>query len=165
MDSLAFRLAKEADMPLVVDSWIDSYRTAHAAGLIPMAIWRETMERVLFDHVFPRRGVEIWVAYHPGEEGTKADLYGWIAIERNVVIPSRHGTKEIPSPLVHYVFVKQAYRRLGIARGLFRAAGVSLAEPFFYSCKTGVVSELKDKAPCARWAPLIVRFPKDDPSP
>jgi hypothetical protein len=152
--SLAYRPAAEPDMVLVVDSWVESYRTAHAAGLIAMEDWRDIM-RAQVRKVLARPGGECWVAHKPGDDGSGADLYGWLALERGHSIP-----------LVHYVYVKQNYRRIfGIGRGLFRAAGIDPAAEFSYTCKTAVVSDLRDKIPRARWTPLVARFAPPKPNP
>lgn len=165
--TLAFRPAADADLPLVVDSWAESYRTAHAAGMIAMSRWRDVME-VEIRAVLARPGCEVTVAHHPGEEGTRADVYGWIAVEHGgfyVETKRRRSGRlkrvlvRVGEPLVHYVFVKRGYRRMGLARRLLVAAGVDVAAPFAYTCKTGVVSRLSPKIPRARWEPLIARFP------
>jgi GNAT superfamily N-acetyltransferase len=143
VSSIAYRKATAADMPFVVDSFLESFRTAHAGGLIVMSDWKPVMRRQLA-LMLSRPGSEVWVAYHPGED--VADLYGWIALWR------------AERPLVLYVYVKQAYRRLGVARGLFGAAGIDLEGPFDYAAKTGVVTSLAPKMPRARWNPLRARF-------
>jgi GNAT superfamily N-acetyltransferase len=150
--SLAYRPAVAADMPLVVGSWLDSFRTAHAAGLIAMDDWRAVMEPQI-EKLLARPGAVVFVAHRPGEDAEhRADLYGWIAAEPDIA-------------LVHYVYVKHSYRRMGLARGLLGAAGIKLAEPFEFSCKTAVVRELQRKIPRARWNPLAARFPKTNPRP
>ncbi len=163
--SLAYRRAEERDTPLIVDAWLESYRNSHAAGMVQMNAWRDVMGPQV-EAVLNRAGVQTWVAFKPGAD--VADLYGWIATERDYKMPVReriNGLWEerlVPAtaPLVHYVYVKQAYRRLGIARGLFRNAGVDPADEFIYSCKTPVVATLSSKVPLARWNPLICRYPK-----
>jgi hypothetical protein len=61
------------------------------------------------------------------------------------------------------VYVKEPYRRGGIARGLFAAAGVDPRERFFYTCKTGIGAELaRSKASRAEWRPLIARYRRRD---
>ena len=178
--ALAYRLAEDRDMALVVDSWVDSYRTAHAAGMIPMPMYKES-QRANVRWVLARPGVEVWVAYHPGESPeSRADLYGWIAVERGYSVPrairQRVGgelrwveeLRPCTDPLVHYVFVKESYREHGIAAGLFRAARVDRTKPFLFTCKTGVLNErlrrdgptLLERHPLARWSPLIARYPK-----
>ncbi len=140
--SLAIRRASKPDMAFVVDSFLESYRTAHAAGLIAMSDWRVVMTRQL-GLLFARSGVEVHVAHHPGE--SVADLYGWAAVE-----------KSEPCPLVIYCYVKQPYRRMGIARALLAAAGISPTDTFEYAAKTGVLSKVS--LPNARWNPLRARF-------
>ena len=111
--------------------------------------------------VLGRSGVEVLVAHHPD-----GDLYGWLALEHDVSIPEhsrvsgRWVDRLVPAgcPLVHYVYVKQPYRRLGIAKALLKEAGLDPRDKFFYTCKTAVVSHLD--LPCAKWMPLIARYPK-----
>lgn len=145
MTALAYRSATESDRAFVVDSLVSSFRTAHAAGLIAMDDWRDVMERQVVK-LLERPGVVVTVACRPGEEDTGADVYGWIAVEQG------------EPPLVLYCYVKQPYRRLGMARGLFRAAGVDPAQPFEFAAKTAVVSKLLGKIPRAKWHPLRARF-------
>lgn len=147
MTALAYRLAREHDRPFVVESWLSSYRTAHAAGLIAMDDWHDVMLRQV-ERVLARPGCETHVACHPGEDLPGADLYGWIATEPE--------PEPGLGPLVHYCYVKVAYRRMGIARGLLSAAGVDRQRPWVYTCKTGVVSSLPLGQ--GRWRPLIARF-------
>lgn len=154
-------------MRLVVASFVDSYADAHAAGLVAFDDWRDVMTPQVC-RILSRAGVEVTVAYHPDEPDRRADVYGWVAVERGYdVIRKRreHGRwveKKVPTdePLVHYVFVKQPFRQMGLARRLFHAAGVDPMRPFNHTCKTGVVSKLAPKVPFARWQPLIARFPK-----
>lgn len=167
--SLAFRRAIPSDMRLVVESFLDSYRTAHAAGLIAMEDWRDVMEPQWLK-VLARPGVEVHVAHHPDEADPRYDVYGWLAIERGYdevrkVQRDRKWVRRLvraDAPLVHYVYVKKLYRKHGIARGLFRAAGVDPRQPFNHTTTTAVVSELGDHVPLARFTPLIARHPKHD---
>ena len=151
--SIAYRRATREDMALVVDSFIESFRTAHSAGLIAMDDWRTVMVRQL-GLILARPGVEIHVAYHPGDTDHVADVYGWLAVE-----------KTEPLPFVLYAYVKQAYRRLGVARGLFMAAGVHPRSSFEYAAKTGIVTKLIPKIPGAKWNPLRARFPPKSKDP
>ena len=171
--SLAYRPAEEADHRLIFNSWLESYRTAHAAGLIQMPDWTRVMLPQL-QKIVDRPGVTVLVAYHPQETDKRSDLYGWIAVEREYEVPLRRRervgdrvlwTEKIETsdrPLVHYVYTKENYRRYGLARGLFKAAGIDPTQPFNYTCKTGVVSKLARKIPKATWTPLIARHPKKE---
>lgn len=164
---IEYRLAAEPDMVLVVESFLESYRDAHAAGLIQMEDWFDVM-RPQWRKVLARPGVEVFVACWKGERDHVADLAGWIVVERGYQVPERvrangRWVKRMEpqaQPLVHYVLVKQPYRRHGIARGLFHAAGVNPAAGFNYTCKTAIVTTVAAKIPAARWVPMVARFPK-----
>lgn len=147
-----YRRAREADLKFICYSWVRSYRTAHAAGMIADEDWRDVMTPQVV-RVMGRPAVELWVACHPEDTDPIADLYGWIAVE--------HGHD---LPLVHYIYVKLSVRREGLARGLFAVAGVRPLEPFFHTCKTGDSSSkgLRLRTPQAEWKPSIARqTPKD----
>jgi GNAT superfamily N-acetyltransferase len=170
--SLGFREAEEADRPFVIGSWIASYRCAHAAGLISMDDWRDIMQ-VQITKVLDRSGCRVVVAYNPDEDDKRLDLHGWICFERNYLVPTRtrnkagryeEELKPSPEPLCHYIFLKQAYRRAGLARQLFAAADIDLQKPFAYTCRTSIVSKAGHLIPRASWRPLIARFPKPDPT-
>jgi GNAT superfamily N-acetyltransferase len=146
LTSLAYRRAIEDDMRFIVESFLESFRTCYSAGLIAMDDWYTVM-RPQAQKLFARPGAEQYVAHHPGEEFKGVDLYGFIAVERG------H-----ESPVVVYVYVKSDYRRQGLARGLFAAAGIDPRRAFVYVARTAIAMKLRDKAPLARWSPLTVRF-------
>lgn len=151
--TIAFRNAELRDRSLIVSGWSSSLRDAHAAGLIAMDDWAEVMHRQIVQILDRGDACTTIVAYETDEEpGSLVDLYGFIAAD-----------VRDPRPLVFYVFVKQGYRRAGVARGLFRAAGIDPAKPFDYACKTGASARLVNKIPLAAWHPLRARYAPDDP--
>lgn len=170
METLTYRQAGPEDLPLIYDSWSSSYRNAHVAGPCPIHLWKPFMAACV-EFFLSRPGVQAFVAFDPSAP-KGAETFGWIAVEREVRLASRRrcsgGWETVMEvtdmPLVHYVYVKHAYRRNGIARGLLWASGVDPSKPFLYNCRTGIVSKLHEKIPQARWAPLIARYPKDTPT-
>ena len=148
--ALAFREALDADRPLVLDSWLASFRNAHAAGLIAMADWRDVMGPQVV-RMLRRPGVRVVVAYGPTAD-PGGDAFGWAAVEHRAQLP----------PLVLYVYTLHPYRRLGIARRLLQRAGVDLERPWHYAAKTGVVTKLLPKMRRATWTPLAARYPSPD---
>lgn len=146
--SLAYRQAQPEDMRLVEESFLDSYRTSHSAGLIAMDDWRDVMTPQIAK-LLARPGVEIIVAYNPQAINDKANIYGWLA----------HETGH-PQPYVIYCYVKQSYRREGLARRLFAQAGIDPTSAFGYAAKVGLLTRLRTAIPLARWQPLTARFPK-----
>ena len=136
-------------MAFVRESFLDSFRTAHTAGMIAMEDWDEVMGKQ-WEKALARPGVQIWVAYHPYEPDPLADLYGFLAVEK-------------VRPHLDYIlfcYVKADFRRWGIARGLFRAADI--VKPFRYAVRTPVVTRLFHAGKLEGgvvWDPLTVRFP------
>jgi GNAT superfamily N-acetyltransferase len=150
---IAYRRAEASDMAFVVDSWIDSYKSAHAAGMIAMGDFRTVYQRQIA-LALARPGTQLWVAYHPGDTDHTADIYGWAAVEHSD-----------GCPYVQYCYVKSAYRRMGIAKSLLAKAGITPDRHWEYSCKTGIVTKLAKAMPNARWNPLRIRFsPKGNPA-
>lgn len=168
MASVQHRAATEADLRFVVSSWLSSYRTSSYAGMISMEDWDLVMVPQI-RKALGRPGVDVWVAYHP-QGDPDSDIIGWIAVEWGTEVPTRAQEKgrwvETMAPsgcgYVLFTFVKQAYRKMGVARGLFEKAGVNPLERFLYACRTPVVSQFMNKAR-AEWAPLVVRYPKKRP--
>lgn len=166
--TLAFRDAEEADLPLVIGSWLSSFRCAHAAGMISMGDWHDVMTRQI-ERVIARPDCHVIVAYNPDEDDKRLDLHGWLCFERHYQVMQRvHDARgrwveqlvETDTPLIHYCFVKQAFRRLGIARALLKAAKIDPARDMNYTCRTSAVTKLASKVPRAKWHPLIARFEK-----
>lgn len=166
--SIAYREAEEEDYRLIEESWIESYRCAHAAGMINMEDWRDVMLAQI-RRILARPDVTVRVAYNPEDKGSRSNLYGWMASETNYEVPVRmkkegkwQETMMVsPHPLIHYVFVKHTYRRMGIARELLRQTGVERGDLFNFTCKTAVVTKLRLKH--ARWQPLVARHTKKKP--
>ena len=51
-------------------------------------------------------------------------------------------------PVVHYVYVKEPYRLLGLSKLLLQQAGVALDRPFFCTHRTQVIKHIEGKYPC-----------------
>lgn len=168
---IEYATAKSSDLALVIDSWAASYAASYSAGIVQMRDWDRIMKPQI-KKVLAREGVELLVARNPSASAAevRADLHGWLCYERDF----KHRTRvrrdgrwrdvweKTDMPLVHYVYVKSAYRGMGIARGLFQAAEIDPIEPFYYTCKTKYVRELSRKSPGGVWNPLIARFQKDE---
>lgn len=154
--TVEFRPMVSEERTFVVDAWVRSYQFAHAAGMIAMERWFSIMIPEV-ERVLARPDARTVVAFETDvdvDERYRAELYGFITVDT-----------EPATPVVFYVYVKEPYRKSGIARRLFAAAGVDPARPFVYTCTTGVVSAIyhSRKIPLARWSPLVARFAKDDP--
>lgn len=183
-DVIRYRPAVASDIQFILRTWIDSFKSAHGAGILrideltvpcecerPIRYDFSAVMEVTLAALLQRPGLTTWVAHNPRERPPH-DLYGYLVAERGANVPSyvrgddgEYAMKVASSdePLVHYVFVKRVYRMHGIARALFEHAGIDPAAPYLYSCKTSNVSKLEKagKLPRgARWFPLSVRFAK-----
>lgn len=143
---IAFRPATSADRDFVVGSWETSYRKAHTAGLILMEDWAKVM-RAQLTKILDRDYVDCTVAF---ESDDPAFVYGYLVAEPG----------EAP-PLVYWAYVKQPYRRQGLATALFKAAGIDPASRFDFVCSTPLVPRLSKAMPLAKWRPLLGRYSKD----
>lgn len=144
---LAYRIAEQEDLRFVLDSFLDSFKPSHAAGLIGMDDWRRVMTEQFF-RILERPTVEVWVAHNPQAENPEANIYGWLAHEQG------H-----PLPYVIYCYVKNGYRRKGLARRLLKMAGINPAQPFEYAAKTSTLTKggVRAAMPLAKWNPLAIR--------
>ena len=170
IDGLTVRPVAADDLAFVVDSWVESYRHAHAAGLIPMPhyqrVYREAVTWML-----ERPGVAVHVAVGPEDV-----LCGFAAVETGApVLVSRRARvagqlqwveqpEPSPHPFVLYLYVKASFRGRGIACELLDAAGVDRQGRYLYASKTPEGSAWVEKhAPLGKWSPLVARFPKMQP--
>jgi GNAT superfamily N-acetyltransferase len=151
--SIAFRTAGAGDRRFIVDAWAGSYRDADSAGFIQVEDWYPVMIPQL-SKALDRPDVATTIAYETANPDPSTNAYGFIVAD----------VVERPA-VVYYVYVKEAYRRSGLARRLFEAIGVEPSLPFFYVCSTPMAASLKRKVPMARWKPLVGRFPKHERRP
>jgi hypothetical protein len=149
----AVRAAKASDSAFILDAWVESFRESHSAGVIPMPMYRRVYKEAIA-WLLARDGMELLVACNPLDED---QVFGFLAHELGVIDRATH--RDIPA--LHYLFVKQPFRRLGIARQLLAASAVNTAQPFYASFKTAVATELaRSKRLAVKWNPLFARFPK-----
>lgn len=147
---LVYRPMRPEDKMFVVASWLASFRRSMHAGMIAMDDWSAVMVPQI-DRVLARPRVRVLVAADPTETDRVADLFGYLVWEE------RPGQ---PVPLVYYCYIKHAYRRSGLARGLMKAARIDTTKPFDYVCQTQAVGYLRDagKLAHARWRPMLGRY-------
>lgn len=148
--NLSYRAAthSDGDRTFVISHWSSSYKKSHSAGLIQAEDWASVMHPQIAK-VLDRPGMRTIIAYEKDEPDF---FYGFITGDDEDIIDT---------PVIAYVYVKENYRRSGIARGLFKAFGVEPNQRFVYACRTGIVSKLSSKIPLSRFNPLEVRYPKE----
>lgn len=147
---VAHRQGAVQDLPIIFSSWLRSFKDSHYAGLIPNNLYYD-IYRAALEQLIARPGVEIWCAVNPQEEEEKHQIYGWLCIERGYALP-----------VIHYLYVKQAYRMFGVARSLLAAVKIDPAQPFIFTFKTpDAASLMKRRRICGHFDPLLARRPKD----
>lgn len=187
-DIIKYRPAEASDVQFIIRTWVDSYKSAHGAGILPIpefAVPCECGKPIRYDfaavmepvlaNLLQRPGLTTWVAHNPRERAPH-DLYGYLVSETGANVPTwgpgpdGRFTMRVTftdEPLIHFIFVKQVYRGLGLARALLKVAGIDPREPFIYTCRTPNVSKLEKAGliPNSRWFPLSSRFPKSEQNP
>lgn len=161
---LSHRQMLPADLPFVKDAWMRSFRRERAAGVIPMSEYF-TVYGLVLDTIIARPGCQVIIAASDACEEPEYNALGFLCFERGVSL--RRGAVDVRSSdaVVHYVYTKQAMRKMGVASFLFSAAGIDAARPFFYTFDTADARRLRAKIPDARCNPLIARYPKDTQQP
>ncbi len=167
---MTIRTATATDLDFIRNSWRDSYRMSHMAGPIPMNRYRAVYDD-LIGQLLARDGVQVLVAYI-ADHAPPNDAFGWLCIEHGASAPARvrengrwtDGMSPLTQPLVHYVYVKQPFRRHHIARSLFVAAGVDVARHWVHTFSTAIVPKIRHTRDWGGvFDPRLARFPKNEP--
>ena len=137
------------DRAFIVSGWSASYRASRDVALIPMRLYAATYRPVISEHVDRSR---VLVAH--GEAGV---LFGFIAYDHTVYVATIDDERVTLDGYVLYVYVASPFRRRGIARRLFTAAGISPTQRFGYACRTRWSWELRPKIPLAEYEPNRAR--------
>ena len=152
---IGYRVAEEGDMRFIRHAWVESFRTSHYAGVIPMKIYFQLYHDIIRE-ILERDGTRVLIAFnssHPSQ------IFAFLAHEAGFSLP-----------LVHYVYVKEDFRQLpqkdssfknGLATMLMQKIDIPGKDPFYYTFKTGIWSRLtKWSGPFsgAIYKPLYARF-------
>jgi hypothetical protein len=128
----------------VLGGWSSSFKHSDDAGMITASNWTRVMHPEIAA-ICTRPECRILVAV-----GTGADVYmGFIAGEPD-------------ERVVYYCFVKDTYRRGGIARALFAELGIDPRSRFAYPCETRLAKTLRRKIPFAVHDTAVARYPKQE---
>lgn len=163
MPAIEYRTAQDDDRRFVEETFLDSWRTAHAAGITGMGETEYQCPKCLesfgadyrwlttpqIRRILDRPECLVMMAAHPSATRGVADLYGWLAVENG------HDR-----PLIVYAYTKHKYRRMGIMRALLKAVGIDPQSPVYFAAKTGAAAKVtRSLFSDAQWKPLLVRFP------
>lgn len=126
--AIRVRPANEEDVPFIFNSWLKSYRNSFFARDIHSTVYYSEHHKVLEKII---KNNSVLVACNPEESN---QIYGYIISGKvqNVIV-------------VHYVYVKQPYRNLGIAKLLGAAVGHDKEVPGFHTHTTRLGRDLAIK--------------------
>lgn len=122
---ILLRKPHSEDIPFIFNSWLKSYRPSIQVKNIPQNIFYGEHHRFL-EKIMKR--AECIIACNPDDTN---HIFGYVVYEiiTGVLV-------------VHYVYVKQDYRRLGVCNYLLEAAGRKRGEPFAYTHETYIGHKL-----------------------
>jgi hypothetical protein len=104
MTNFVTRSVSAEDIPFLYSTWLKSYRNDSETGLsVRKSIFFESY-RLVLDHILQKNTTKVLVACKPDEPNV---IYGYMVAEPN-------------DNVLHYVFVKEAFQRFGIANQLFQ---------------------------------------------
>ena len=98
------RHALPSDVAFVYSTWLNSYKRDSALGKSTRDTIFFNEYRFVVDYILNRPNVDVMVCCHPDEISV---IFGYAVYEPGIL---------------HYVFVKEAFRRLGIAKALLTDA-------------------------------------------
>ncbi|MDQ3023239.1 MAG: hypothetical protein M3R04_02460 [bacterium] len=139
----AIRECRESDLPLVLNSWLRSYRNEDAV--------RTVTNEIYYSEVVGQKARILDLMAH-GRTVVACDLddadsvFGWACSS------IAHPGVSVP-PVMHYVYVKQAYRGNGLGRALLGALGVGKA-PVWATHETRAVRALGGYCYVPQWRPM-----------
>lgn len=116
MTNFSLRPYQPTDEAFLFNSWLKSYRNSDFARALRNDIFY-SMHHLVIERILQRPTTQVLIACDP----TAPDVvYGYLVAER-VGGP----------PIYHFLYVKAAFRRAGIAKALLEATGASSGLAFF----------------------------------
>lgn len=144
--------ATDAHRTFILNAWLNAVKFLDTNLPIQMDDYRRVMWEQL-GKVMSRPGASTLVAL-----GDDPNVYlGFICFDHN----------DASSPFVYFVYVKEAFRRMGIARGLFSAARIDPTAHFRYLCHDPIIKRIRRDSPYAqfaRWDSTYARVTREDTS-
>ena len=131
MQAIQTRSLTENDKPFIFSSWLKHYKNrSYFAKRIRNSIFYK-WHHIIIENILDRPATVVMVAHPEGEPDV---ILGFIVGE---VVPE--------NSVVHFVYVKPAFKRMGIAKHLFKKSKLDQAE--FFTHWTFDCDELLRKLP------------------
>lgn len=114
-NALVVRPGRPTDAPFLFNSWLKSFRRAWFAQRIPSDVFFAQQHLVIED-ILQRPETRVWVVT-PAGIGDEDVICGYAV---TAAVPGA----DSKALIVHYVYVKETFRKLGLAARLLQAAGL-----------------------------------------
>ena len=113
------RSATEADVPFIFNSWLKSYKGSHAVKAISAPVYFDFHHRAI-EKLLQRS--QVLVLCSPDDS---TQVFGYLVHESVESVP-----------VVHYAYVKYAFRGMGLCSMLLKQAGLEKQSGGFYTHET-----------------------------
>jgi GNAT superfamily N-acetyltransferase len=127
---IRLRPGTETDAPFAFNSWLKCYRHSRLALQMQNEVYFSGHHKVIEGLL---KNCSCIVACSPDD---LSQIYGYAV-----------GEKRDGQLVVHFIYVKEAYRRLGIGLLLLKSLGYELGQPYFFTQKTHAVEKYEKKYP------------------
>ena len=142
IDFVVYRSMYRADYNFVLSSWAHSFKGSQWAGVIPNNEWHASMKNIIDQ--LASRGMQVIMAV---ADDDRDQIMGYVAFEKSLA----------GIPVVHYVFVKDDFRKEGLGKALL---GVTGDGSFIYTFRTEDSQYLDSMG---RFVPAIARRKELEP--
>lgn len=106
------------DLPFVIDSWMSSFRSSSFAGDVDAkTYYKHQRQRVI--SALTAEGSKLLILH---AEGSPETIIGWVC----------HN-----GPVLHYLYVKGSFRKMGLAEVLVNSAGLTQAAEYTHVTRDG----------------------------
>lgn len=131
-ESIEVRAYQESqDKAFIYSTWLKNYKHSSyfAKRIRPVTYFKG--HHIVIDHLLKKPSTNVIIACPKGDQET---ILGYLAYEI------------LEKPVVHFTFIKDAFRKMGIARALFEAAAID-PNKICFTHWTHPVDELIQKYP------------------
>lgn len=121
MIPILIRPARLGDTPFILASWLNHYKNhSYFAKRIPREVFYSSHEKVV-KRIMDKSEATILLAVDPAKDDGPEVLLGFMAYE----------ARDFERPIVHFIYVKQDFRRMGIAASLVIRSDIDITKAVF----------------------------------
>lgn len=121
MDKWSIRDAKDSDISFIYSTWLKSYHYDSWTKTISKSVYFDNYKRVIDDLLL----------------NSKVKI-ACVTLDQDIIL----GYMVTEYPIVHYTFVKEAFRGLGIAKDLLINSGFEYDEQIIITHRTNTLSDI-----------------------